>query len=193
MPNIEIRSATAEEAEAYRFINSTVFAYRPEGTPWTPGETTLCAFEDGAMVSAFNAWPFQWMLNGAQIAAAGVADVGTLPHRRRRGHVRRILEESLRRQRAAGQAFAILWGTHTAIYRRFGYEVVTQDVHYKLRPGDVDFAALPGVAAPAAGGRGAVERPARPGDAARGLRRLDRRSDGGAASQPADVGARPAA
>ena len=147
MPEIEIRPATAAEAEAYRFINSTVFAYRPEGPPWTPAETTLCAFEDGAMVSAFNAWPFQWMLNGAQVAAAGIADVGTLPHRRRRGHVRRIMEESLRRQRAAGQAFAILWGTHTAIYRRFGYEVVTQDGHYKMRPGDVDFAALPGVAA----------------------------------------------
>ena len=152
MPDIEIRSATAAEAEAYRFINSTVFAYRPEGPPWTPAETTLCAFEDGAMVSAFNAWPFQWMLNGAQVAAAGIADVGTLPHRRRRGHVRRIMEESLRRQRDAGQAFAILWGTHTAIYRRFGYQVVTHDVHYEMRPGDIDFAALPGVGAPQAGG-----------------------------------------
>ncbi len=152
MPEIEIRSATPEEAEAYRFINSTVFAYRPEGEPFTPGETTICAFEDGEMVSSFNAWPFEWMLNGAQVAAAGVADVGTLPHRRRRGHVRRLLEESLRRQRAAGQAFAILWGTHTAIYRRFGYEVVTQNVHYKMRPGDVDFAALPGVAAREAAG-----------------------------------------
>ena len=152
MPDIEIRSATAAEAEAYRFINSTVFAYRPEGPPWTPAETTLCAFEDGAMVSAFNAWPFQWMLNGAQVAAAGIADVGTLPHRRRRGHVRRIMEESLRRQRAAGQAFAILWGTHTAIYRRFGYQVVTHDVHYEMRPGDIDFAVLPGAGAPQAGG-----------------------------------------
>lgn len=152
MPEIEIRSATPEEAEAYRFITNTVFAEQSEVSPSMPMEPTLCAFEDGAMVSTSYARPFEWMLNGASVATAGMAAVGTLPHRRRRGYVRRIMEETLRRQRAAGQAFAILWGTHTAIYRRFGYEVVTQNVHYKMRPADVDFAALPGVGAREAAG-----------------------------------------
>ena len=139
MPNIQVRPATTDEAEAFRFITSTVFAWHPDEPPPFFPQYTLCAFEDGEMVSSFTAYPFTWQLNGAPVPTAGVAAVGTLPHRRRRGHLRRIMEESFRRQRAAGQSMAILWGAHTAIYQRFGYAVVAHDARYDIRPSDIDF------------------------------------------------------
>lgn len=139
MPTIEVRPATANEAEAFRFIVSTVFAWHPDAPPPFRPQHTLCAFEDGEMVSSFAASPFTWQLNGAPVPTAGVTSVGTLPHRRRRGHLRRIMEASFRRQREAGQSIAILWGAHTAIYQRFGFAVVARDAHYDIRPSDIDF------------------------------------------------------
>ena len=139
MPDIDVRPATAAELDAFRFVASTVFGV-PEYPFPVHAENTLCAFEDGDLVFTFNAWPFRWNLNGATIDAAGITSVGTLPHRRRRGHLRRIMTEAFRRQRQAGQSMAILWGSHTAIYQRFGCAVVSHDATYQLHPREVDFA-----------------------------------------------------
>ena len=148
MPDIEVRPATAAELDAFRFVASTVFAITEYPFPVVP-ENTLCAFEDGDLVSTFNAWPFEMQLNGKTVQAAGITSVGTLPHRRRRGYLRRVITESFRRQRAAGQSMAILWGSHTAIYQRFGYAVVAHEAAYQIHPRDIDFATPAGLPEPA--------------------------------------------
>ena len=145
MPHIVVRSITPDEIDDFLFVTRTVFAF-PGGSlsPIQP-QNTLAVFEDGDLVSTFNAWPFQWQLNGATINVAGISSVGTLPHRRRRGHLRRIITEAFRRQRQAGQSMSILWGSHAAIYQRFGYAVVAHDAAYQVHPRDIAFAVPPGL------------------------------------------------
>lgn len=149
---VEIRSITEAETEAFLFVTRTVFSFRGGSLRPIQPENTICAFEDGALVSTFNAWPFTWKLNGADLDAAGISSVGTLPHRRRHGHLRRVMTESFRRQRDAGQSMAVLWGSHAGLYQRFGYAVVSHDVWYEISPREIVFAGLPGWAGPDAAG-----------------------------------------
>lgn len=141
MPELELRPATAEDMDAFDFVVKTVFAGHVNDDPPPPMQPdwTLCAFEDGAMATTFAAYPFKWKLNGASVDAAGVTAVGTLPHKRRRGYLRRIMLESFRRQREAGQALAILWASHAAIYQRFGYAVTARAAMYDVAPRDLRF------------------------------------------------------
>ena len=127
-PLVEVRSATAEEMDDFAYVTHTTLAShgRSHYDPMRDmrPEWTLCAFEDGALVTSSGAWPFSMRFNGARIAVAGVTAVGTLPHKRRRGYLGRTMLASLVRQRGAGQAIAILHAPLAAIYQRYGYAVV---------------------------------------------------------------------
>ena len=100
-------------------------------------EWTLCAFEDGALVTSSGAWPFSMRFNGERIAVAGVTAVGTLPHKRRRGYLGRTMLASFVRQHEAGQAIAILHASLAAIYQRYGYAVVAGAWDYAIDPRDL--------------------------------------------------------
>ena len=110
MPDVEIRPAHAEEMDTLNFILRTVFAGDddPDRPQTLQPDWTLCAFEDGEMATSFGAYPLRWRLNGAQVDVAAVTAVGTMPNKRRRGYLRRIMTQSFHDQRDAGQHFAIL-------------------------------------------------------------------------------------
>lgn len=145
MPDVEIRPAHAEEMDTLNFILRTVFAGDddPDRPQTLQPEWTLCAFEDGEMATSFGAYPLRWRLNGAQVDVAAVTAVGTMPNKRRRGYLRRIMAQSFRDQRDAGQHFAILWASHAAIYQRYGYAVSGMDRRYDVSPGDIRFTSGP--------------------------------------------------
>jgi predicted acetyltransferase len=144
---LEIRPYREQETEAFYRVPSIVFG-NYTGKPRDPEraefvlrpEWTLCAFEDGELATTYGAFPFHQRLNGGSTRAAGVTVVGTLPHFRRRGHLRRIMEADFqRRYEERLEPVAILLASIAGIYQRYGYACVSTAVRYDIDPRWVNF------------------------------------------------------
>ena len=142
MDDFEFRPATADEMPALRRLGRYVFAGE-EADDDEPDvlrpEWTLAAFHQGRLVASSGGFPFKVRLNGRGVLADGVTAVGTSPDFRRRGLVRRMIGDLLRRARENGQPVSILWASMGAIYQRFGYGPASTQVEYAFDP---RFAAL---------------------------------------------------
>ena len=103
-------------------------------------EWTLCALENGRLLSSFAAIPFTMRANGTAVPMAGVTVVGTFPEYRRRGLVRRIHAAAFERMREQGQPVASLWASQAAIYQRYGYSQSTFQRCYEIDSVDIRFA-----------------------------------------------------
>ena len=147
-PAIEVRPVNPEELEAFGYVTHTTLAsHGNEGfndpmVDMRP-EWTLCVFEDGALVTAFAAWPFSMRWNGERVHVAGVTSVGTLPHKRRRGHLTRAMTTAFGNYRDAAQPIAILHASQTAIYQRYGYAIIAPVQDYAVDPRDINFVSGP--------------------------------------------------
>ncbi|MCZ6887727.1 MAG: GNAT family N-acetyltransferase [Gammaproteobacteria bacterium] len=102
-------------------------------------EWTLCALEDGKLLSSFCAIPFTMRANGNAMALAGVSTVGTFPEYRRQGLVRRIHTQAFAEMRERGQTLAALWASQAAIYQRYGYALATAMRAYTVDTADIGF------------------------------------------------------
>lgn len=147
---LEIRPYAPEEKDAFNRVPSIVFgnyngrAYSemPEserGPDMIPPEISLCAFEDGTLASTYAAYPFTMRLNGAKAPVAGVTCVGTLPHFRRRGHLRKLMETDFkRRYEQQMQPIAALLASIAAIYQRYGYAICSSRVALSIDTRDIN-------------------------------------------------------
>ena len=138
MSQFEFRAATAEEMPQLRRLTTYVFASDPttaqaEDDALRP-EWSHAAFHQGQLVASSGGFPFKLRLNGRGVFADGVTAVGTDPGFRRRGLVRRLVEDRLRMARENGQPVAILWASMGAIYQRFGYGLASTQVEYAYDP-----------------------------------------------------------
>ena len=135
----EFRAATAEELPELRRLGAYVFAEEAENEaddeeqPLRP-EWTHVAFHRGRLVASSGGFPFKLRLNGRGAFADGVTAVGTDPGFRRRGLVRRLIEDRLRLAHEREQPVAILWASMGAIYQRFGYGLASTQVEYAFDP-----------------------------------------------------------
>ena len=139
--SVEIRAITDKELEEFTNVAATALGVRAE-TPWNfPPEHTLCAFEDGKITTTYAAWPYTMYFNGKDAPVAGVAAVGTLPVYRRRGYLRQITAAHFQRMYEEGErSIAILWPSQAAIYRRYGYAMVTTQYTWQIQPCGLQFA-----------------------------------------------------
>ncbi len=144
---LEIRPFREEETEAFYRVPSIVFG-NYTGKPRDPEraefilrpEWSMCAFEDGELATTYGAFPFQQRINGGVTRAAGVTVVGTLPHFRRRGHLRKIMETDFkRRYEERLEPLAILLASIAGIYQRYGYACVSTAVRFNIDPRWVNF------------------------------------------------------
>ncbi|MEM7218490.1 MAG: GNAT family N-acetyltransferase [Pseudomonadota bacterium] len=143
--SIEIRPLVAEEMLQIGALGAYVFGgahgddadndmarlHRPE---WT-----LCAVDDGKLVSSFIDLPFTMRANGRAMPMCGVTVVGTLPEYRRQGLVRRIHTQALENLREAERPVAGLWASQAAIYQRYGYAPTTALRRYAVDSVDIAF------------------------------------------------------
>ncbi len=141
---VEIRPAHKEEMKEFKHSTETAFLPSSSEPPEPPEqmrpEWTLCAFEDGKLATSYAAWPFTMRFNGKGIPASGVTAVGTLPHYRRRGYLRKITRihfEQLHEEKT--QPLAILWAMYAAIYQRYGYAIVSTQNRYHVEPRYLQF------------------------------------------------------
>jgi predicted N-acetyltransferase YhbS len=132
MVGMQIRQITAEERtttmwplQAYAFFPS----------PWTDEQTetyrrrmtyyasalSLIAEEDGQTLAGVAAFPMRQNLRGVVHDMAGVASVASHPAARRRGLVRALLQQLLRRMGDRGCAVSALYPFRPSFYGRFGF------------------------------------------------------------------------
>ena len=145
---IEVRPINPEELEEFGFVTHTTLASHGNDGFNDPmkdmrPEWTLCVFEDGALVTTFAAWPFSMRWNGERIHVAGVTSVGTLPHKRRRGHLTRAMTTAFGNYRDAQQPIAILHASQAAIYQRYGYAIIAPVQDYRVDPREINFLGAP--------------------------------------------------
>jgi predicted acetyltransferase len=78
--------------------------------------------------------------NGKDTPVAGIAEVGTLPAYRRRGYLRQIVATHFQRMYEDGErSIAILYPSQAAVYRRFGYAMVTTQYTWQIQPRSIQF------------------------------------------------------
>src|ERR1700752_3848059 len=86
-----------------------------------PHERVYAGFDDEKIVAGAGAFPFDLMIPGGQVKAAGVTVTGVLPTHRRRGYLRALQRTLIDDARARGEPVAVLWATEDTIYGQFGY------------------------------------------------------------------------
>jgi predicted acetyltransferase len=86
-----------------------------------PHERVYAGFDGEKIVAGTGAFPFDLIIPGGQVKAAGVTVTGVLPTHRRRGYLRAVQRALIDDARARGEPVAVLWATEDTIYGHFGY------------------------------------------------------------------------
>jgi len=138
---VEVRPATQDELKDFMRVAGNALVINPDTFTGMQPEFTFGAFDNGKPVTAHAAWPFTMRYNGVGLPVAAVTTVGTLPHYRRRGNLRKIMEAYFALLHERGERpIAILYASLAAIYQRYGYAVVTTQVKYDVEPRYLRFA-----------------------------------------------------
>lgn len=144
--SFEIRPATDAEMDDFRQVAKNALMIAPGLYPEDavqairPG-MTLCAFEEGCVVTSYAAWPLKMRFNGGALPVAGVTFVGTHPTSRRKGYLRQVVSRHFKTMHESGSpSVAVLYASQASIYQRFGYGIVSTHLRYKVAPRDLTFA-----------------------------------------------------
>ncbi len=132
---IEIRAVTEEELDAYMEACFVAFgdeARDGEADRIRQGiglERTRAAFEGSRIVGTSGAYGLQMAVpGGADLATAGLTRVTVAATHRRRGILNAMMDAHFDDAVANGEALSALWASEVAIYGRYGYGQVGQNV-----------------------------------------------------------------
>jgi predicted acetyltransferase len=97
-------------------------------------ERTIGPIEDDAIVGTFRTFPTKLTLPGsARIDASAVSAVSVRPTHRRRGILRQLIADDVRRSVERGDVASMLIAAEWPIYGRFGYGPATWQATWSLR------------------------------------------------------------
>src|SRR6478672_6993222 len=129
---ITVRTLDVEDAEASRQLGWEAFGL-PASPPaetavdalTRPGRTYFGAF-DGSRLAARMAWrDYESWYGGRLVRTAGIANVTVAAEYRGRGLLSPLFAETLAAATSAGAVVSTLFPSAAGIYRRFGYELVS--------------------------------------------------------------------
>src|SRR5690348_9614134 len=143
MASYEIRPLTEAELPAFLLVDEHAF----NGAPSPPGshanflsrlelDRTLAAFDGGVPVGGTGIFSFQMRVPGAMAAVAGVSLVAVLPSHRRQGILSALMRRQLADVSERGEAVAVLFGSESGIYGRYGYGRASWHAAYRLQRGE---------------------------------------------------------
>lgn len=92
----------------------------------------LGIYVDGQLGAQLTLLELETYIGGKRFAMAGVAGVSTWPEYRRQGLVSELLRHSLQSMREQGQTLSYLAPFAIGFYRKFGWEVYTDNKKYKI-------------------------------------------------------------
>jgi len=177
---IRVRPLADGELAAFTACNQLAFSEQPSAATVERDALVIepdrawVALDGDEVVGTAAVLSLEMTVPGGQVPVAGVTAVGVLPSHRRRGVLRRLLEQQQAAPRPAGEAVAALFASESGIYRRFGYgaagevcrlQIATRDaelVDAPVAPGRIRLLPDPGGALPrlqAAYQRSCQERP----------------------------------
>lgn len=111
--------------------------YSPERNPrLDPGQVYVVE-EDGGIQATAAVLPLEVFVDGRPVAMGGVAAVAAHPAYRRRGYAGRLMRAALGGMRERGVHLSMLHPFAHVFYRRFGWELATEAVSYRLKPTDL--------------------------------------------------------
>ena len=120
--------------ERYVFADERAQTEEDDATDPLRPEMTTVAFFNGRIIATSGGFPFRLKFNGNTIRADGVTSVGTEPHYRRRGLVRKMITIRFEQAYENNVPASILWATLGAIYPRFGYGLASTSYKCKFDP-----------------------------------------------------------
>ncbi|MBV9852437.1 MAG: GNAT family N-acetyltransferase [Armatimonadetes bacterium] len=133
---MELRPLTQEDQPALGWLMSEAFGggRRPQddGTEALPERLQLGVFEGARLVAAATVLDLHVTWGDQDAPMGGVAGVACTVGERGRGHVARLMAQSLRRMREAGQYLSGLYPFSFAFYRRHGWDWVGEKRRYRV-------------------------------------------------------------
>jgi len=93
--------------------------------------------EDGEVRASTTVLPLESYVEGEWRPMGGIAAVMAHPAYRRRGYAGKLMRAVIRDMRERDVALSLLSPFAHAFYRVFGYELVTEEIEYRLKPADL--------------------------------------------------------
>ncbi|RCK68606.1 GNAT family N-acetyltransferase [Desertihabitans brevis] len=146
--SVEFRELTEDDRRASDALSHEAFGAPrtdrdPEPRPLPPGRHRVGAFVDGRLVAKLGAAEYTSFWGGAELTTAGIGGVTVAVEHRRGGLLRGLFEVGLAPARENGVAVSTLYPTAPAIYRRLGYEVVTDLITVRVPTSSLATLAVP--------------------------------------------------
>lgn len=93
----------------------------------------LGCYDGDSLVSQFAVYPLKMNIYGAVYSIGFVTSVCTYPEYSGRGIIRRLMHRSLERMREKKQSVALLYPYSIPLYRKFGWEIVSNKISFSVR------------------------------------------------------------
>ena len=148
MGELDYRPFPEERDDEFRAFMR--YAFSPEEGPYDPEEDDddrehladyRGLFDGEEPVAVCGHHDFTLRIRGRDRDAAGLSAVASPPEHRRRGHIERLLNESLTEYRGGDVRFSVLWPFEHPFYRRYGWATVNRYRWVKTPPEQLAFAA----------------------------------------------------
>lgn len=136
---MDIRPVEPDEFEAFSTTIAAAFLGDYEAEEFARERTvfefdrSLGAFEDGVPVATFGAYTMSLSVPGGEVPTAGTTWVSVASTHRRRGLLRRMMQQHLEDVARRGEALAVLWASEAQLYRRYGYGLGSEEVTIEVR------------------------------------------------------------
>lgn len=146
--NYEIRHLTTDDLEMYNSLLRYAFQVTEQElteTGWRDDEIkqskfpvleradVLGCFDGENLVSQIAVYPLDMNIYGATRSIGFVTSVCTYPEYTGHGIMKRLMRRSLEDMREKKQSFAMLFPYSIPLYRRFGYEIISNKISYTVK------------------------------------------------------------
>jgi predicted acetyltransferase len=96
-------------------------------------------WEDNSLAAKLHILPHHINMNGQEWKMGGIAGVATYPEYRRSGYVKSLIIDALKRMRENDQIISLLHPFDIGFYRKFGWEVFTENKKIYIEKKDLKF------------------------------------------------------
>lgn len=110
--------------------------YDPEKNPSLDPEQVYVVEEDEDIRAMLSVLPLEVFVEGSLVPMGGIAAVATHAAYRWRGYAGELMRAALGRMRERGIHLSMLHPFAHAFYRRYGWELATEAVSYRFKPGE---------------------------------------------------------
>lgn len=142
---MEIKELTEKEYIQSMKLSMYAFQYKiPEDSiaqriEMLKRHSVIGVWEDDNLAAKLHIIPFHIYMNDQKWKMGGVAGVATYPEFRRNGYVKRLIIEALERMHKEEQIVSLLHPFDIGFYRKFGWEVFTENKKLLIEKKDFKF------------------------------------------------------